>query len=377
MKRLLFVTEFAGFSGGIERYAFDLAQLLRSAGDRVELLAGRAGREPEAFAAGFDAVHLQIPDGLENFDACILHKCRPVDIWDRLLQQFGSRLIAVAHDHDLYCPRKYLYTPFGRVNCHRAYSGLRCSLCGLARRHPEGIPAALRETLRDFPQRLRRLRECGAVVALSEFMRENLERNGVPPEKIRLIHPAAETARPTTGSGNPGVPRIGFAGQLIRGKGADTFLRILPRLQSPFTAVLAGDGNERDVLEKQAATEFPAAEFVGFLPDLDAFYRSCDLLVLPFRWQEPFGLVGIEAAARGIPVVAFRIGGVPEWLRDGVTGLAVPPGDEDALAEAVHALLGNPARRAAMGREATSWAQTEFSREKLLKNWQSLLTENT
>jgi glycosyltransferase involved in cell wall biosynthesis len=115
---------------------------------------------------------------------------------------------------------------------------------------------------------------------------------------------------------------------------------------------VAGDGFARGAAEKQAArlglTE--RVRFAGWQADLDAFYRRASLLVVPSLWPEPFGIVGLEAMARALPVVAYRSGGIPEWLEDRVTGLLVEPGDVDALAAAIDRLLGDPALARAMGR---------------------------
>jgi glycosyltransferase involved in cell wall biosynthesis len=70
---------------------------------------------------------------------------------------------------------------------------------------------------------------------------------------------------------------------------------------------------------------------------------------MPSLWPEPFGLVGIEAHAAGRPVVASATGGVADWLQDGISGLSVAPGDEQALGTALNELLADPARQAAMG----------------------------
>ena len=80
-------------------------------------------------------------------------------------------------------------------------------------------------------------------------------------------------------------------------------------------------------------------------------------VVLPSRWAEPFGYVGIEAFARGRTVVAYDMGGVRTWLDDGVNGLAVRPGDERALGDAIDTLLHDNARRTALARRARTDAE--------------------
>ena len=76
-----------------------------------------------------------------------------------------------------------------------------------------------------------------------------------------------------------------------------------------------------------------------------------DLLLVPSLWPEPFGMVGVEAARRGVPAVAFAVGGIPEWLIDGVTGRLVPPDrpTAQAFAAAILATLSDPGARQRMG----------------------------
>jgi len=167
---------------------------------------------------------------------------------------------------------------------------------------------------------------------------------------------------------------ISFVGQLIRGKGADAFVRMLSGLRQPYRALIAGDGNEAESLRSLAAELNVNAEFTGFLSSTASLYAETDLAVFPFRWQEPFGLVGLEAAAHGIPVVAFDTGGVREWLHDGENGLLVPSGDEAALVNTVSALLSDPARRKEMGRQGRRMVECEYSKQTFVNAYETMMS---
>ena len=93
--------------------------------------------------------------------------------------------------------------------------------------------------------------------------------------------------------------------------------------------------------------------------------------ILPFFWQEPFGLVGPEAMARALPVVAFRTGGVDEWLRDGENGLAVPPRDIPAFAAAVDRLLADREERIRLGRRGREGVRERFSETEYVRNFRA------
>ena len=129
----------------------------------------------------------------------------------------------------------------------------------------------------------------------------------------------------------------------------------------PAVLLLVGDGPEREGVERVVAAlgvERHVA-FLGERSDLGPLLAQADLFVLPSE-QESFGLAALEALASGLPVVASRVGGLPEVVRDGETGRLVPPRDPPALAAAVLELLGDGARRAAMAREAREDAVTRF-----------------
>jgi glycosyltransferase involved in cell wall biosynthesis len=137
-------------------------------------------------------------------------------------------------------------------------------------------------------------------------------------------------------------------------KGGAELLRALAglplRLGRPVHVVFAGDGRERphweaSGLEACAATPGLSVEFVGWVgaDRLPALFHRSHLLVLPSVWPEPFGLVGQEAAAHGVPAAAYAVGGVPDWLNDGVNGHLAPgdPPTAQGLAGAIVKCLGD------------------------------------
>ena len=163
--------------------------------------------------------------------------------------------------------------------------------------------------------------------------------------------------------------QLAFVGRLVPKKGASDLLEALagvPRGQRPH-AVFAGDGPQRAQLQRTAAELGVDAEFIGMASPaqvMDLLDRS-RLLCVPSRRAdngdaEGFGMVFAEAAARGLPSVSYRSGGVPEAIHHGTTGLLAPEGDVDALRENIVALTSDGDLAASLGAAARRRVVADF-----------------
>ena len=162
-----------------------------------------------------------------------------------------------------------------------------------------------------------------------------------------------------------GGSRLRCVGRLGPVKGIDTLLRafaIAVRERSELTLDIAGDGPLRGELESLAAELGlgQAVRFLGRVEGVTAEMEQAAAVVVP-SLGEGFGMVALEAAERGRPVIASAVGGLPEIVDDGRTGVLVPRADASALAAAIVDLARDPARAAALGRAARERALAEFS----------------
>ena len=197
------------------------------------------------------------------------------------------------------------------------------------------------------------LRRADSVVVLTGRTAAAVRADGVPADRISTIPSGFDPALFSGAGGDvlPGTPRprIGYVGRLAPQKDPATLVRAFGRMREEASLVVVGDGPERALVHRLAA-ESPAAARItlaGFVEHarVPAVLASLDVLVLPSAYEE-MGSVLTEAMAAGLPVVASDVGGIPEVVRHGQTGLLVTPGDPAALAAALDRLVGEPALRA-------------------------------
>lgn len=163
------------------------------------------------------------------------------------------------------------------------------------------------------------------------------------------------------------TPLVVSIGRLKQPKDFSTFVRSLGLVTAPFFARVVGDGPERDQVERavreQGLTD--RVELTGTSDDVARILGEGDVFVLSSR-SEGMPMSVLEAMAAGLPVVATAVGGVPELVVEGETGLLVPPGDAGALALALDRLLGDAELRQRMGAAARRRVETSFA----LPDWE-------
>lgn len=183
--------------------------------------------------------------------------------------------------------------------------------------------------------------------------------------------------RPTARRHDP--PHIVGYGRLVADKGFDVAVRAFAtvvRRWPDARLVLAGDGAARPDLERlvERLGLSRSVTFPGIVApeDVPALIDDASLVVVPSRWDEPFGLVALEAALMARPVVATRAGGLVEVVADGETGVIVDKDDPDALAGAILGLLAEPGRADRMGIAARARARERFAWDRCVAAYEEL-----
>ncbi len=227
------------------------------------------------------------------------------------------------------------------------------------------------------------------IIANSVAVREDvLRQEKVLPSKVRVIYNGIDPflyeiqtdvgLRASLGLPN-GAKVIGVVGNLIHYKGHRFFLQACPEVKAKFPDVrflLIGDGPLRGELEVMAGELGIKEEviFLGSRNDIPALLSIIDLFVLP-SLEEGFSNAILEAMAAGKPVVATRVGGIPEAVVHEETGLLVPPKDPKALADAIIRVLSDPELAMRMGKAGRDRVIREFSLDRMVRSLEQVYEE--
>ncbi|WP_062516260.1 glycosyltransferase family 4 protein [Demequina gelatinilytica] len=261
----------------------------------------------------------------------------------------GFRRVRTLHAFGHGCSAMDRYLGDGEP-CERAH-GPACVLqwarCGHTVRFDQ-LAQQYRAVSRELPT----VRTADAVIVLSEFVRRTAIANGVAAERVHVVPPPAPThpVDPSFDTAQPGL--VTFLGRAVPAKGLDVLIEAIAHVPQARLRIV-GDGHALGEARAHAARVAPDRVEVAGWVEGDARWAElsrASVIAMPNRWPEPFGLVGLEAAWAGRPIVATATGGVTEWLVDGVTGIGVPGGDVDALAGALARLVDSPEECARMGR---------------------------
>jgi glycosyltransferase involved in cell wall biosynthesis len=349
--RILIVHEASAGAGGVESYLSSLIPALISRGHALAFLhynpAGEAGpTRLDVFGMPrISAVDAGVQPSLDwvsawHPDVCFSHNMRHLEVDGRLSARWP--LVKMMHGYFGTC-----------VSGQKAHAFPAAQVCVR-----EFGPPCLALYLPRHCGRLRPLRMFGdyqwargqrslfdkyaEVVVASAYMAAEYRRHGVPDERLTAAPLFPTVAAPAAARQPPAEPVVLFLGRMTKIKGVHMLVEAVAaanrKVGHPIHLVMAGEGPEREPVQALARTLSVKATFPGWVqgPHRLDLLRNATVVALPSLWPEPFGLVGLEGAAHGVSSIAFDVGGVSEWLRDGVSGRLVR---ERGSAEAFGAIL--------------------------------------
>ena len=364
--KIALVSANARVVGGIETYLRTVVPALRARGHRLAMFHETADPADRPWISEDPAIPRFCSEslGAESWLAR-MREWAPDIVFNHGLVDIRLEGRAGQIAPEVYFAHAYWGTCIGGAKVHRwpepapcsRRFGAACLALYLPRRCGGLSPATLWREYRNTAERLTTIRRCQALVVASVHMAEEYRRHGLG-DRVRVVH--LPVLPPLSGAGDglwspSGAVRLLFMGRMQSLKGGGLLLDALPMVRSgsgrSVELCMAGDGPDRIRWSRRAEEVIRRHEgirctFTGWVEPMerDRLLRDSHLLVVPSIWPEPFGQVGLEAGHLGVPSVAFRVGGIPDWLHEGVNGHLAPadPPTASGLAAAIGRCLSDP-----------------------------------
>ena len=382
MPRVLHLNEHLACKGGVETYLLGVLPRLEEAGWSTAVsFCGAVNEAPSGLE-----VH-SVPE-LSRLDrrsrargyqglSEILDRDRPDVVHVHNVQNTGAiqaclervPTVLTGHDYRFVCPASSFYFRRSEEVCTRT-----CGPMCFVKATTKGCLTLRPSTAVRYYQRVRwAMRNAGRfahLVAPSHAAQQRFLAAGFRSDRSTVVPyfcPVRVQAEPRP---LPERPTVLFMGRLAANKGYRQFVGALGRLSPDVKGVMVGSMTPERSAEVQAlARASGCLDRLQLIPwasreDVPRLLSESTVFVFPSLWPETLGIVGLEALACGVPVVASDVGGVREWLHDGRTGTLVPPGNVDALADGLRSLLASPETNRAMGLAGQELIRTRFSVER-------------
>lgn len=422
--KIILVNKFHYLKGGSETYYFGLAEGLKALGHEVHFFAMEGSEnvpceDSDLFVSAKDyngptslsqkvAVATSLiysKEARDKFQALcervhpdvvhmnLVHRQITLSILDApYLKQHRVPVLFTSHDYILVCPNYVMLDGSGAV-CDACLGG-HFSNC-LKRRCVKGSTAksGMGMLEADYLKLHGSYSKIDCIVAPSQFMRNKLLEGGFPTQQVVYMQnfvkqEILDNAADGTDRTDRYDPYLLFFGRLSSEKGVDilveAFINALSSLPSNLRLVIAGDGPERQSIEDRIAAAGPEAsgriELVGFQSgaDMRHYTERAALAITSSRWRENMPYSIVEAFALGTPVIGTNIGGIPELVEEGRTGLLCEPGDVESLSQAIlrgAALVQDRDAYAAMQANCRLYVLERCSQDNYMKDLTALYRE--
>lgn len=274
-----------------------------------------------------------------------------ISAWDEI-RAAGLPIVQVLHDLYLLCPKDTMFNK-GR-SCER-----QCGLCAAFRhRH---APAS---------------EQVSAVIGVSRFVLERITAEGfferASQHVVYNCIDAGASRQAVPRVQHSGLLRFGYIGTLSENKGVSWLIEQFQALSINATLQIAGRGKLDYEAQLMALADPAKVRLVGYQQS-ERFMRDIDVLVVPSIWAEPFGLVAVEGCAQGLPIIATKMGGLPEIIQDNVNGLLCSPSDPESLGRAMLRLYLDSDLRQRLSAHARDSVSAFLNTERMLDQYETIL----
>jgi glycosyltransferase involved in cell wall biosynthesis len=278
-------------------------------------------------------------------------------------------VVFTAHNHDVYCASGTKYLPSSKSNCDRLLNSWSCAWGHLVDGCGSRRPAQILANLERANTELNALKKLGILtIANSDYVRSQLITNGLPESQVVTLRcgiAATESSHEPLDKAVHDQKRILFAGRIVPDKGLDWLLRTIPLLDSDIHLDIAGEGWAMPQV-RQLAEDLQICDRITWhgwcqKEKLEDLYRQSFAVIFPSVWPEPAGLVTLEAYVRFRPVIASAVGGIPEHIQDGKTGILVARNNIEKLAAAITDLSNNFQKARVIGIAGNVLFHSEFT----------------
>lgn len=373
--KILHFNQYGTNIGGVENYIAEVSQALLAEGHETRLISFASEDPSRLMPNTTQVLESDIALTLSRIEQIITH-FQPDLVYlhavyeSEVVRYLNHRVPSVTYVHGPYpvCPGNALFLHRSSRACERAI-GPMCLVNAQIEHCCFGHnPVNHIRRLRQVRQRLAAIADSSVLVG-SEFMHRQMTRNGILEHKVHVLPPFLVRVVPEyTAISDPET--ILFGGRITPEKGLRHLINALASMRSEWRLIIAGDGPDRSACE-QLAQRLGVAERIQFLgwvgsDQMRTLYRRCAFVVVPSLWPEPYGRIGPEAFTYGRPAIGYAIGGIPDWLKDGKTGLLATPGNIGSLSKAIVRLLDGPDECTRMGLRAREYAEFTWDMRKHL-----------
>jgi glycosyltransferase involved in cell wall biosynthesis len=361
--RVALVTRTLVDDGGIAVAVRRSAAALRAHGIEVSTVAGEQPGDDGLTVRGLrgdnlnDAERGEVLREIDSFGADVAHFHNVDD--PELIRRTDAATVVSAHAYSGCGAGTHYFRP--GHECTRAHGPL-CVVNMAARNcNHRWDPRAIAPAYRAAGRRVAAARAADHCVVYSSAIEDHMRHNGI----TRITRVPLHIDVPNRPAARPDADRILFVGRLVPAKGVDVLLRAARHFDAPID--ICGTGRHEQHLRRLTARLglTDRVVFHGWVDEaaLVRRYERAAVAVIPSIWPEPWGMVGAEALAHGVPVVGSDTGGIPDWLGP-AGGVLVAPGDPRALGRAIAALLADRARRTAIASDGQVWVREHLTAER-------------